>query len=121
MDVQIIEGRIPGSRIYHCGDGYHYLVRESRGPRLRLRCRNYKRGCSGTASLNQVTGLFRHLNHHNHVPDHLLDQDLEMRQGIINDAGTNFSGETARQVLQKWKLRLVLGKVLLGLHFIFHS
>lgn len=106
--VQGFEGREEGSVIFHCGDGYHYNVRELRGLRVRLQCRHYKsraRGCTATAYISLDTELLYHLQPHNHAPDPLLMDDMILRRATIEEARTNAVGRKLRNILNEMKIR----------------
>ncbi|XP_052130715.1 uncharacterized protein LOC127751337 isoform X2 [Frankliniella occidentalis] len=102
----VIPGRSAGSHIYHCGDGYFYLVREVRRyRRIRLYCRKYRQNCHGTASISLQTGEFSSNQPHSHPPDHLFVPDTEVRRQMLEYARNTFSGTTSRVILNNFKLR----------------
>ncbi|KAK3922760.1 Tyrosine recombinase, partial [Frankliniella fusca] len=108
-EVQAFPGRQRGSLIFHANDGFHYNLREVRHDtnRARLRCRKYKKnglGCFGTANVSLVTGLLRHSQPHNHAPDLLLEEDMDLRRNMIEEARTNVFGKRIQAILNQWKL-----------------
>lgn len=106
---EVFRGRFASSRIIHCGDGYYYNIKEERRSRYRLKCRHYQsggRGCTATASLCKASGVLKHLNPHNHGPDHDLEEDFVVRDAMINEARTDVAGKKIRRIIDETKLRL---------------
>lgn len=106
--VQMFAGRQQGSFIFHANDGLHYHLREVRGNRARLRCRLYRKtglGCHGTANVSLITGLLVHSVPHDHGPDPLLADDMDLRRNMIEEARTNVFGKKIQAILNEWKLR----------------
>ncbi|KAJ1519180.1 hypothetical protein ONE63_011214 [Megalurothrips usitatus] len=107
--VQCFQGRVENSVILHCGDGLHYHIREICRSRLRLHCRHYKSrglGCPGTASVSLDTGFLKHLQNHNHPPDHFLKDDYALRTAIIQETTRSTFGEKVMSILNRLKMRV---------------
>lgn len=106
--MQVFEGRIRGSYILHCGDGFHYNIREIRGRRVRLRCRHRRSlrlSCPGTATVCLASGRVRHSVPHDHAPDPLLAEDFELRRRMLEDVRSNIAAKKNRTVLHEWRIR----------------
>lgn len=108
--AQLMRGRKKGSVIVHCGDGFHYNIREVRSTRVRLLCRHYKSrggGCPGTATVSLATEYLTHLEPHNHDRDPLLKADLLVRRTLIDTAGKCVFGKKVQAILRDAKIRCV--------------
>ncbi|KAK3931712.1 Pyridoxine/pyridoxamine 5'-phosphate oxidase [Frankliniella fusca] len=105
LPVNIFQGRSENFMIFHGNDGWHYNLREQRPARLRLQCRHYKGGCRATASVDLASETLSHGQPHNHHPDMLLEEDMDLRRHIIHVVKTDIYGTKLRTILNQIKFQ----------------
>ena len=83
MEFEKIEGSHKGSFIY-CANGYIYTKNNEYKGKINLRCHSYKKGCCGTAAVEN--GIFFENQPHTHPknPDEI--QKIKIESKMNNEA-----------------------------------